>query len=217
VRPKADSALIERALRALAEALASTGAPWMVIGGIAVIARGVQRMTTDIDAVVQGDAVRLEALFDALAGSAIVPRQSNAKSFAEANLVLLVRHLPTEVDLDVSIAWTPFEREALAAATATPFGAVSAPMARVEDLIVYKAMAARSRDIDDIVALLTLHPNVDLARARRRIEQLAELAEAPELVTNFDAIVRSSAQQRGAKPSSAKPRARKVVKKPKRR
>jgi hypothetical protein len=29
----------------------------MVIGGIAVAAHGVQRMTTDIDAVIQGDAV----------------------------------------------------------------------------------------------------------------------------------------------------------------
>jgi len=33
----------------------------MVIGGIAVIAHGVQRMTTDIDAVVQGDAVSVMA------------------------------------------------------------------------------------------------------------------------------------------------------------
>lgn len=38
----------------------------MVIGGIAVIAHGVQRMTTDIDAVVQGDRVRLADLLTAL-------------------------------------------------------------------------------------------------------------------------------------------------------
>lgn len=216
MRPKADSALIERALQALAKALASTGAPWMVIDGIAVIARGVQRMTTDIDAVVQGDAVRLEALFDALARSEIVPRQANARAFAEANLVLLVRHVPTEVDLDVSTAWTPFERDALAAATPTRFGAVHAPMARVEDLIVYKAMAARSRDIDDIVALLTLHPDVDLAPARRRVEQLAELAEAPELVAKFDALVKSLPKGRSAPTTSARPRSKTVAKKRKR-
>ena len=57
---------IEEALAALSEALSETGAPWMVIGGIAVIAHGVQRMTTDIDAVIQGDAVSVRALINVL-------------------------------------------------------------------------------------------------------------------------------------------------------
>jgi hypothetical protein len=39
----------------------------MLIGGLAVIARGVRRFTTDIDAVVQGDAVELDGLMQSLA------------------------------------------------------------------------------------------------------------------------------------------------------
>jgi hypothetical protein len=39
----------------------------MVIGGIAVIARGVRRMTTDIDAAVRGDRIDVAALVRALA------------------------------------------------------------------------------------------------------------------------------------------------------
>ena len=46
---------LEEALADLAKALNATRAPWMIIGGIAVIARGVRRMTTDIDAAVRGD------------------------------------------------------------------------------------------------------------------------------------------------------------------
>ena len=46
---------LESALEALAGALNETRAPWMVIGGVAVIARGVKRMTTDLDVVVRGD------------------------------------------------------------------------------------------------------------------------------------------------------------------
>ena len=57
---------IETALAALSRALSALGAPWMVIGGIAVIAHGVQRMTTDIDAVIRGDAVSIHALIDVL-------------------------------------------------------------------------------------------------------------------------------------------------------
>ncbi len=47
---------IEAALSAIRRGLDAMGVPWMIIGGIAVIARGVRRMTTDIDAVVLGDA-----------------------------------------------------------------------------------------------------------------------------------------------------------------
>jgi hypothetical protein len=59
---------LEGALANLARALDESHAPWMVIGGIAIIARGVRRMTAEIDAVIQGDAVDAEepALVDAL-------------------------------------------------------------------------------------------------------------------------------------------------------
>ena len=40
--------LLEDALAALARALDKAGAPWMVIGGIAVIAHGVRRFTTEL-------------------------------------------------------------------------------------------------------------------------------------------------------------------------
>jgi len=49
--------LLEDALAAPTRALDEAGAPWMVIGGIAVIAHGVRRFTTDIDAAVLGDAI----------------------------------------------------------------------------------------------------------------------------------------------------------------
>lgn len=161
----------------------------MVIGGIAVIAHGVQRMTTDIDAVIQGDAVSVRALVDVLRRHQIVTRIADAEAFAATNLVLLTRHRPTKVDLDLSFGWTVFEHEALAARTSTRYGKVAAPMARVEELLVFKVMAGRPRDIDDAVTLLTLYPHVDLARVRRRLVALAELAEAPELMQGFEQIL----------------------------
>src|SRR3954469_19138555 len=78
-------------------------------------------------------------------------------------------------------------------------------MAGVEELLVFKAMAARSRDIDDAVTLLTLYPHIDLNRVRGRIATLADLAEAPELMSGLERIVRAVA----AKPPSpvVRPRA----------
>jgi hypothetical protein len=210
-----DRSRIEEALAALSKALSETGAPWMVIGGIAVIAHGVQRMTTDIDAVVQGDAVSVRALIGVLRKHQIVTRIDDAEAFAAANLVLLTRHRPTEVDLDLSFGWTVFEHEALAARVSTRFGKVAAPMARVEELLVFKAMAGRPRDVDDAVALLTLYPHVDLPRIRRCLVALAELAEAPELMLGFEQILRAATpmpvMQRSHSMNPSPPRARPKV------
>lgn len=183
---------IEDALAALSRALSEAGAPWMVIGGIAVIAHGVQRMTTDIDVVIQGDAVPVATLIDLLRGHRIVARIPEAEAFAATNLVLLTRHEPTQVDLDVSFGWTAFEREALAARVLTRYGKVAAPMAGVEELITFKVMAARPRDFDDAITLVTLYPGIDFERVRRHVTTLAELAGAPELLRGLDQVLRGA-------------------------
>lgn len=197
---------LQDALRDLASSLTKTGAAWMVIGGIAVIARGVRRFTADIDVAVRGDAIEIDALLPILAKKRIHPRIEDAAAFARENLVLLLRHEPSGVDFDVSFAWTEFEHEAIEAATVGTFGTVKAPMARPEDLVVFKAIAGRGKDMDDVVALLALYPKLDLERVRARVRDLAALADTPELARGLDAVIKSATgarepSQRVAKPS----------------
>ena len=109
-----DSRILEAALSALKLSLNQTGAPWMVIGGIAVIMRGVRRTTTDIDVAVRGDGVTIAELLAALAEHDIIGRIPDVEAFAQSTMVLLLEHRPTGVELDVSFAWSEFEHEALA-------------------------------------------------------------------------------------------------------
>jgi hypothetical protein len=190
-RVKGES-LLEDALAALAGALDESGAPWMVIGGVAIIAHGVRRFTTDIDAAVRGDAIQPARLLQVLSKHAVVPRIADALQFAEANLVLLLRHEPTGVDLDVSFAWTTFEHDALTACELTTFGKVRAPMCTPEHLVVFKAIAARPKDIEDAEALLLLYPEIDRARVKARVAELAALAEAPEILQLFEQLLARS-------------------------
>jgi hypothetical protein len=183
--------LIELALDALSRALTESRAPWMVIGGIAVIARGVRRFTTDIDAAVRGDAIRPEKLLEIFRKHGIVPRIPDALSFAQANLVLLLRHDESGVDLDVSFAWSAFEHEALAESTLVDFGSVKVPMCTATDLIIFKAVAGRAVDLADAESLFALYPDIDVARARRRVTELSALAEAPRILEAFDELVAS--------------------------
>ena len=182
----------------------------MIIGGIAVIARGVRRMTTDIDAVVLGDAAPIRELLISLARVRIEPRIPDAESFARQNLVLLVRHVPSGVDLDLSLAWSAFEREALESRTEVAYGKVRAPMATAEDLVVLKAVAGRPVDIDDAEALLVLHSDIDVVRVIDRVQAFAELIDAPELLKSLaDAIARARAARRDRpRPSATRPKKR---------
>jgi hypothetical protein len=137
---------ITAALESLAAAFGELGAPAMLIGGIAVIARGVPRTTLDIDAAVWGDQLDLDRAVAVFARHGFTPRIPAARQFAEERQVILLRHDESGTPLDVSLAWLPFEQDALASATPVDFGGATLPVARVEDLIVYKAVAWRERD-----------------------------------------------------------------------
>ncbi len=180
---------LEAALAALRAGLDAAGSPWMIVGGLAVVARGVRRFTSDIDATVRGDVVTINVLVECLELVGITPRIPDAAAFASQNLVLLMKHQPTGVQVDVSLAWTRFEHEALAAATEVAFGRLTVPMPTVAALVVYKAIAARPKDLEDAEALLVLYPDVDLGSVRRLVAELAEGADLPELVEGLDRVV----------------------------
>jgi hypothetical protein len=185
----ADEAVLG-ALRALAAAIDELGAPAMIIGGMALIARGVPRQTVDIDAAIWAEGLDLEQLVRVLAHHAIVPRIPDATAFARERQTLLLRHDPSRTPLEIILAWLPFERDALARATPVAFGAVVLPVATAEDLVVFKAVAWRDRDRADIERLLTLHGrSMNLSRVRGLVRQFAEALDEPERPAAFEAIV----------------------------
>lgn len=163
----------------------------MLIGGVAVIAHGVRRLTDDVDATLWGEGLDLEDLRRRLASQDIVPRIADALSFARKNQVLLLRHVRSDVEIDLSLAWLPFERDALERAQFLAIGRRRVRVALPEDLVVYKAIAARERDLSDVERLLELHASaMDLPRVRRTVEELAGVLDRPELVAGLDRIVR---------------------------
>jgi hypothetical protein len=184
---------VTAALKALAGALDEAGAPAMIIGGIAVIARGVPRHTIDIDATVRAEGLDIDLLIRALASHGIVARIPDARAFALERQVLLVRHAASEVPLNISLAWLPFEIDALERSTPVDFGGVRLRVAEVADLLVYEAIAWRDRKRSDVEHLVATHrARLDLDRVRALVAQFADALEVPERVAEFDAIVRTA-------------------------
>jgi hypothetical protein len=162
----------------------------MLIGGIAVIARGVPRTTRDVDATVSAETGHLEGLLRTFGKHELGPRIDDALDFAQANQVLLLRHAPSGVDVDVSLAWLPFELEAIDASDDLLVGEVRVPVARPEDLVIYKAIAWRPQDQQDVERLLTLHGDrMDLARVRRVVTELAAALEEPERTSDLERVI----------------------------
>jgi hypothetical protein len=162
----------------------------MIIGGVAVIARGVPRTTRDIDATVEGPGLDLGELVAGLARHGIVPRIDDAVAFASRHQVLLMRHAQDGVDIDLSLAWLPFESEAIAAAETLEIEGARVRVARAEDLVVYKVAAWRPQDRQDVERLLRLHGrSMDLARVRRLAREISDVLEAPERMAELERLL----------------------------
>jgi hypothetical protein len=183
-------ASLQAAIAALARALAQLPTPGMLIGGIAVIARGVPRTTRDVDATVSGEHSRLDDVLRILEAHEFLPRIIDARAFAEVNQVLLLRHAPSGVDVDLSLAWLPIELEAINAAEELSIGKARVRVARPEDLVIYKAVAWRPQDRQDVERLLTLHgERMDLARVRRVVAELAAALDEPKRVAELESVI----------------------------
>ncbi len=179
-----------QAIAALRAALLEAGAPHMLIGGMAVILRGVARVTEDVDATIWAESLDIDALLRILSRHDIVPRIPDAAAFARERQVLLLRHEPSRTPMELSLAWLPFEEAAIRRAEILAVGAVSIPVAVAQDLVVYKAVAWRERDRADIERLLRSHAReIDLDPVRRIVAEFAAALDEPERVAGFERLI----------------------------
>src|SRR5512145_3268242 len=80
----------------------------VIIGGIAVGFLGKPRFTADVDAVFLLSTQDISQFLDFAQAENIFPRIQNAEEFARKNRVLLLKHNPTETDIDISLGILPF-------------------------------------------------------------------------------------------------------------
>jgi hypothetical protein len=185
-----DRSFVE-ALADLRAALDELRVPWLVIGGLAVIARGVPRFTADVDATFVGDDVPLERVFETLRRHGIAPRVDDAVGFARERHVLLVRHTASGVPFDLSVAWLPFERDAIRRGEPSDCAGVVLPVARPDDLVIYKLVAFRPRDLDDAERLLLLHGSrLDVDRIVETVKDFAAALDDTERIATLERLLR---------------------------
>ena len=161
----------------------------MIIGSIAAIAHGVLGTARHVEATL-ATARELHLVFFDLERYALVPRVHDALEYARRYQVLILRHSPSGVDVDLSLAWLPFELDALAAAEDLLLGSVELTVARPEDLVIYAAATWNPVDRANAESLVALHgATMDLDRIRRVVTGLAEADSDPDRVREVESVI----------------------------
>jgi nucleotidyltransferase DUF2204 len=182
-------ASLQAALTDLAKWLEAAHIPAMIIGGVAASALGRPRLTQDIDALaIVPDADWAEVIESAVRYG-IVPRIREALEFARRSRVLLLKHLRSGIDVDVTLGGLPFEHAAVEKSAVHNIGGLQLRLPRVEDLLVMKAIARRPKDIEDIRGLLAANPQVDISETRRWISEFATAMSMSDMLEEFDRLV----------------------------
>jgi hypothetical protein len=178
-----------RVLSSLAEWFRDQHVPYAIIGGAAIGFLAQPRATQDIDAVTWLDLADMAGFVKSGARFDFFPRISDPIEFAFKSRVLLLQHNQTKIDVDISLGALPFEQELIERATEFTTSELTVQIATPEDLIITKAVAHRKRDLLDIDNLVSVYPNLDLARIRYWVGQFAEVLESPELVTDLENLL----------------------------
>jgi predicted nucleotidyltransferase len=126
-----------------------------IIGAVARNAWAPPRATTDLDLSVVADSSALAAVEAALSelGYRCIRRQQ-ADPDDELPDLLIFRGDPDLRQVDVLVAKTDFEQSALARSVSVELAGEEMVVASAEDLIVYKLLADRPRDRDDVRAIV---------------------------------------------------------------
>jgi len=178
-----------RVLASLTEWFRDQHVSYAVIGGAAIGFLAQPRTTQDIDAVTWLDLSEIPGFVESGARFGFLPRISDPIEFARKSRVLLLQHYETKIDVDISLGALPFEQEMIERAIEFTTPELTVQVATPEDLIITKAVAHRKRDLMDIDNLVSVHPNLDLARIRHWVGQFAAVLESPELVSDLEDLL----------------------------
>ena len=163
----------------------------VVIGGIAASVLGQARYTEDLDAMFLLSTKDIPQFLEAAKQEGIESRINNAEEFAKKNRVLLLRHTPTNTNIDISLGIMTFEEEVIERSVLHDFDeTLKIRFPTPEDLIM-KAIACRPKDYEDIRTLVSKYQNLDVQRIERWVKDFAEVLETPDLWKNLKQILES--------------------------
>ncbi len=174
-------------LRALLDRI---GWPSMVIGGLAVAARGTPRMTADADVTVAVPDGAEPKLVERCGAAGFQPLAGEPVEFVRTHRVLPVA-AADGMRVDLVVAGSPYETEAIGRATDVRVGEVVLRVMAAEDLVIHKIVAGRPRDLEDARSVVRrAGAALDVRLVRSVVEPLAEAIADDDMRRRLDEVLR---------------------------
>ena len=180
---------LSTALRDIGRLLNEKNINGLIIGGLAASLLGRPRFTQDIDLMILDLDDRLPEFVDLLKNFDIHPRIEYAVEFARESRVLLLRHSQSGINIDISMGILPFEREAVERRNIQSVFGLELNLPTPEDLIIFKSIARRPQDIEDIKAIIKRHPSLDRERVLSIVREFAFILENEEIYNNVYELI----------------------------
>jgi len=150
---------------------------------------GQPRLTVDLDALIHLSIDDLPKLIEAATKEGMITRIADAEAFARKNRILLLQHESSGISIDISLGILPFEFEMVERGQEYQVGDLQLRLPTPEDLIITKGIAHRLKDLEDIKAIASSHPNLDQRRMRYWVEQFAAAVEIPNLWKEIEKLL----------------------------
>lgn len=177
-------------LCALKKLLEKAGCQWMLIGGVAASLLGKPRFTADIDTVVLIEDEEFANFIKSAKRLGFKARIKDVIEFAKKNRVLLLKHAKTGINVDLSLGLLPFEKEAIKRSKRFKIANITFNLPTPEDLIIFKAVAHRPRDIEDIREISKIHAKINKKYIRKTVKEFARVLGMPEIWQDIESFLK---------------------------
>lgn len=181
--------MFDETLARIAASLESAGIPYMIIGGQAVLLYGEPRLTRDIDITLGIDIDRLEALLAVVRHLSLKPLPEDAAAFVHQTMVLPTLDEATGIRVDFIFSFTPYESQAILRAKKVRILDQDVCFAAVEDLIIHKIFAGRTRDIEDVEMVILKNSDVDLPYIAKWLDTFDAASDEKNFSATFRKIM----------------------------
>ena len=187
--PEKESHHLFGALKSISLLLKNDDVEGMVIGGLAVSLIGRPRYTNDIDLVILNLDDRLPEIISRLKKLGIEPRIDDVETFAKKSRVLLMRHSESGINIDISMGILPFEIDAVSHRQTKSYSGLEIVLPSPEDLVIFKSVAHRPQDIEDIKVILNRYPKIDKEYILSYVREFAEVLEREDIYDNIQKLI----------------------------
>ena len=185
---------LEQAAGEVAAALSRLRVPYMLIGGLANLQWGTLRSTADVDLSVWVEEEHLAAVIQDLT-AAFHALPADPLAFVRESRILPLE-TSSRIRVDLAFALLPYEAEAIRRAVRRKVGGATLRVCTAEDLILYKIISDRPRDLEDVRGVLRrMGRKLDRRYLDPKIKELAEALERPEIAERWRAALKEEGRK----------------------